>query len=411
MTLISELDLPDLPIEGPEFSADPMRFLTPAQQKHPWLARFRAGYVVHGLQAGRDLLAMDNRMGPHFHGVVEHFGAEGTEWARFMSEQIATTSGAKHDRMRASLASAFTPRRANLLRPLMRDVISRLLDEWAARDSFDFVDFASHFPIAVMCGVMGISSDHVRETHDAIEAQILCLRMDRNLLPDIMAGYEVLRSFTADVIREREKSGERNSELLLDALIETKTAGGLDENELRDLVITLLLGGYDTSKNELALIMNSLIEHPDMYQRCAVDKAFCGKVVQETLRLTSVATPSRTVFEEFDYQGITFPRGTHICFAVALSGRDPAAYDEPMAFRPERKANTRHLAFGRGTHICLGQFLALAILEEGLHLIAQRMKNPRLAGEVTWRPFRAGIWGIRTLPVAIDPEQGSQRGG
>ena len=93
MTAISELDLPDLPIETPEFSTDPMRFLTPAREKHPWLAKFRAGYVIHGLQAGRDLLAMDNRMGPHFHGVVEHFGAEGTEWARFMSEQIATTSG------------------------------------------------------------------------------------------------------------------------------------------------------------------------------------------------------------------------------------------------------------------------------------------------------------------------------
>lgn len=403
MTLISELDLPDLPIEGPEFSADPMRFLDPAREKHPWLAKFRAGYVVHGLQATRDLLFMDSHMGPHFHGVVEHFGAQGTEWARFMSEQIATTDGAKHDRMRASLAGAFTPRHANRLRPLMREVISNLLDEWQGRTGFDFVDFASHFPIAVMCGLMGISHDRVRQTHEAIEQQILCLRMDPKLLPDIMAGYEVLRSFTADVIREREESGALNSDMLLDAMIETKLAGGLDEDELRDLVITLLLAGYDTSKNELALIMKALIEHPDMYERCAAEKEFCTKVVQEILRHTSVATPSRTIFEEFDYQGITFPKGTHICFAVALSGRDPAAFEEPMAFNPEREHTSRHLAFGRGTHICLGQFLANAILEEGLHLIAQRMKNPRLDGEVTWRPFRAGIWGIRSLPIAIDP--------
>ncbi len=402
MTLISELDLPDLPIEGPEFSADPMRFLDPAREKHPWLAKFRAGYVVHGLQATRDLLYMDSHMGPHFHGVVEHFGAEGTEWARFMSEQIATTDGVKHDRMRQSLAAAFTPRHANRLRPLMRDVISKLLDEWEGRTSFDFVDFASHFPIAVMCGLMGISSDRVRQTHEAIEQQILCLRMDPALLPDIMAGYDVLRSFTAEIIAEREASGALDNSMLLDAMIETKLAGGLDENELRDLVITLLLAGYDTSKNELTLIMNALIEHPEMYERCAVEKEFCTKVVQEILRHTSVATPSRTIFEQFDYQGITFPKGTHICFAVALSGRDPAAYDEPMAFQPERNHTSRHLAFGRGTHICLGQFLANAILEEGLHLIAQRMKNPRLNGEVTWRPFRAGIWGIGSLPIVID---------
>lgn len=403
MTLISELDLPDVPIEAPEFSADPMRFLIPARAKHPWLARFRAGYVVHGLQATRDLLYMDDKMGPHFHGVVEHFGAEGTEWARFMSEQIATTSGPKHDRMRASLASAFTPRHANHLRPLMRETIGALLDEWRSRETFDFVDFAAHFPIAVMCGLLGISSHRVRQTHQAIEKQVLCLTMKREHLPEIMEGYNILRTFTADIIHEREESGDLDPDMLLDAMIQTKGAGGLTEDELRDLVITLLLAGYDTSKNELALIMHNLIDHPEMLERCASDRDFCSKTVQEILRHTSVATPSRTIFEPFEYDGIEFPEGTHICFAVALSGRDPAAYEDPLAFNPERERQSRHLAFGRGTHICLGQFLATAILEEGIHLVAQRMKNPRRAGEVTWRPFRAGIWGIRELPITVDP--------
>jgi cytochrome P450 len=52
-------------------------------------------------------------------------------------------------------------------------------------------------------------------------------------------------------------------------------------------------------------------------------------------------------------------------------------------------------------HICLGQFLALANVEEGVHVIAQRIVNPRLAGEVAWRPF-PGVWGIKSLPIAFD---------
>ena len=52
-------------------------------------------------------------------------------------------------------------------------------------------------------------------------------------------------------------------------------------------------------------------------------------------------------------------------------------------------------------HICLGQYLAKAQLEEGLHLIAQRLRRPRLAGEATWRPF-LGAWGLRTLPIAFN---------
>jgi hypothetical protein len=41
-------------------------------------------------------------------------------------------------------------------------------------------------------------------------------------------------------------------------------------------------------------------------------------------------------------------------------------------------------------------------LDEGLHQIAQRIVRPRLAGEVTWRPFRGGAWGIRALPIEFE---------
>jgi cytochrome P450 len=97
-----------------------------------------------------------------------------------------------------------------------------------------------------------------------------------------------------------------------------------------------------------------------------------------------------------------FPKGTLLCFATPLSGRDPTAFAEPMEFQPERERTLRHLAFGRGMHICLGQHLAKAQLEEGLHLIAQRLRYPRAAGAATWRPF-LGAWGLRTLPIAFEP--------
>jgi len=43
-------------------------------------------------------------------------------------------------------------------------------------------------------------------------------------------------------------------------------------------------------------------------------------------------------------------------------------------------------------------------LEEGLHLIAQRLKNPRQTGEAVWRSI-IGVWGLETLPIAFDPAQ------
>lgn len=72
-----------------------------------------------------------------------------------------------------------------------------------------------------------------------------------------------------------------------------------------------------------------------------------------------------------------------------------------------RDQSVRHLAFGRGAHQCLGMHLARLQIEEGLHLIAQRIKHPELAGKVTWRRF-PGVWGIESLPIRFTPASAKQ---
>jgi hypothetical protein len=41
-------------------------------------------------------------------------------------------------------------------------------------------------------------------------------------------------------------------------------------------------------------------------------------------------------------------------------------------------------------------------MEEGLHLIAQRLKDPVIVGAPTWRRF-PGVWGLETLPIRYTP--------
>jgi cytochrome P450 len=55
-----------------------------------------------------------------------------------------------------------------------------------------------------------------------------------------------------------------------------------------------------------------------------------------------------------------------------------------------------------GKHMCLGQYIARAQLQEGIHLVAQHMRDPRPAGELGWRPF-PGVWGIKGLPIEFTP--------
>src|SRR5690606_4538947 len=103
------------------------------------------------------------------------------------------------------------------------------------------------------------------------------------------------------------------------------------------------------------------------------------------------------------YRDVLLPRDTLLFFPVSVVGRDPSAFDDPHRFDPERALDVdrRHLAFGRGAHMCLGQYIARAQLQEGLHLIAQRLENPRRDGPMGWRPF-PGVWGIKGLPITFD---------
>lgn len=401
MQTVTEMDLPVLPVEEQEFAADPTPYVDAARKQHPWLAKFHAGYVIHGHQATKDLLNTDEKMRPFFDGVVEMFGAQGTGWADFMTSILPTVSGPTHDRLRSSVADAFTPRRAASTRPLMQTVISELLDEWAPKGEFDFAEFASFFPITVMCGLLGVSSDATRSLHDALETQVAAMSLNRDLLPKLLAGYETMFEFADSVVQQREAKGT-SEEDLIGLLIDTKNSGKLDEKELRHMIIVLLLAGFDTTKNMLTMVSYLVIQHPGMWERCAEDALYCRSVVEEALRHSGILVPFRVVTHDIEYDGVRFPEGTMLCFALPLTGRDPAAFPDPNTFDPERTFTNRHFAFGRGDHVCLGQYLARVQIEEGLHLIAQRLANPRITGAVERRPF-LGAGGLRTLPIAFDP--------
>jgi cytochrome P450 len=400
--LASDLALPMIPVESPELSANPYPYFEAARQKHPWLARFTEGYVVHSYRGVAELLGDDDNLLPGFGPVVDFYDVHHTMWARFWADMLPSISGEKHKRLRASVAHAFTPRHANHVRPLMQKVISELLDEWVPQGKFDFVEFASFFPISVMCGLLGVSTEPIPRIRSALETHILSLSLDPALKEPALAGWDVIWAFADETVKQREASGAFDEESLLDQLIASKNSGGMDETELRFMLLVLLLAGFDTSRNMLGLIMRTLLDRPEIYARCAEDKDYCGKVVEEALRFYGIATPYRVVGRDFVYQDVAFRKGEVIVCITALAGHDPSVFPDPSSFDPTRANASRNVAFGRGAHICLGQFLARTQLQEGLHLIAQRIRNPRLNGNIGWKPF-IGAWGFANLPITFDP--------
>ena len=402
MQSLGEIALPFLDVEEPEFSSQPVLHMAEARRAHPWLARCRHGYIITEYAAMKDLLFMDPKMRTAGDGVIEIMGAQGTEWGRFQQEHILAISGDRHKRVRDVLAPMFTPKKVDRHRALMRQVIATLLDEWAPKERFDFEEFASYFPITVMCSLIGASPGVVPGLRSSLETLGLSFNLIPGHLPALNEATLHIQAFATDLVAARRAGDRRDAQPdLLDALIEANDAGQLSDVEVNDLLIFLFVAGYDTSKNVLTLIMKALLDRPDIYERCAEDRGYCTKVVEEGLRFTNTVTVPRLPREDIVYRDVLIPKDSMLFFPASVATRDPSAVPDAEEFLPEREQVNKHLAFGRGKHICLGQFIARAQIEEGLNLIAQRLRKPRQTAPNGWRSF-LGVWGLKTLPLAFE---------
>jgi cytochrome P450 len=403
MQPITQLSLPQLAMEDPKFAEDPFSQFTAARRSHAWLAKNSFGYVVTEYAAMKDLLGMDDKLRVAHEGMIDLMNARGSQWGAFQLDSILGIGGERHKRIRDVLAPTFTPRAANEHRWLMRQVISRLLDEWAPRAGFDFEEFAAHFPITVMFSLIGASPDALPMVRTSLETLGLSFSLIPDFLPQLEKAVGIMQEFVTGLVQSR-RAGRRLHEQrdLLDALIEAHDSGGLTTVEMDNLLIFLFVAGYDTSKNVLTLIMHELLSRPQIYERCAEDPAYCRKVIEEGLRFQNPATIPRLLNGDLIYRDVLLPKDTMLFFPVSMAARDPSAVPRPDDFDPDREQSNRHMAFGRGMHICLGQFIARAQMEEGLHLIAQRITRPKLAGTPGHRPFM-GVWGLRGLPITFTP--------
>lgn len=402
MQLAAELDLPFLTMDQDEFAGNPFPHFAAARREHPWLARWTLGYVVTEYHAMRDLFAMEGRMRMLYHDIVAIMDAKGTPWGNFQERHMLSQSGPSHKRIRDVLAASFTPRQANLHRPLMREVIAGLLDEWAPRQTFDFEEFASYFPITVMCRLIGADPAVIPGLRSAMEAIGLSTSMDKRWLPAMQEGVVTMERFVDGLIAARRVRGPASDEGdLLDLVMSAQAGGGLTDRELADILIFLFVAGYDTSKNMMTLTMNLLLSRPDIYRRCGEDYNFARRVVEESFRYHSTTSSQRILDEDIVYRDVLLEKDAIVWFPLSVATQDERLIAEADRFDPEREQSLPHIGFGLGAHICLGQYIARAQIHEGLHLIASRLRNPKSAGPAGWRPF-PGAWGIRGLPVAFD---------
>ena len=163
------------------------------------------------------------------------------------------------------------------------------------------------------------------------------------------------------------------------AVIDELIAGGADDDELRDQVVTLLAAGHETTAGSLAWACERLARHPEVVARLREgEPGYLDATVKEVLRVRPVLsiTP-RKVVAPFEAGGWTLPPGVHVTPCPYLAHRRPEQWPEPTAFRPERFLDGAPepftwLPFGGGVRRCAGAAFATMELHEVLRAVVRR---------------------------------------
>jgi cytochrome P450 len=160
------------------------------------------------------------------------------------------------------------------------------------------------------------------------------------------------------IIAERRASGSDEGDLL-SMLLEAQDEDGsqMNDQQLRDEVMTLFLAGHETTALALSWSWYLLASHPEAEKKfhAELEQVLGGRtpdvsdlpnlkytdmIAKETMRLYPPAyAVGREAIEETELGGFAVPKGTQVFAFQWVTHRDPRFFDDPNAFKPERWSN------------------------------------------------------------------------
>jgi cytochrome P450 len=401
MPLASELELPTFDNTDPQLRGEQYRTAMGALRGHDgWLAAGPYGFIVINREAGEFFLRTKDAVFPGL-TIGELFGITEGPLHEEIVKNIININGDDHRRLRNLVNPALAARTVDRYRPAMRRFLTDLLGGLPADGRCEFIDaFAKPYPSLVIAEVMGAPlSDAPRLHHwsNWIQRQFdaTSLMTERPLIEEAVAEfYEYADQLIED---RRRRPGE---DLITDLITAEEEGERLSHDELRNLVLNVLVGGVDTSQSQLAHAVRLLAAHPDQWQALRTDpRGLALAAVDEALRYEPI-TPftARITVAEIEFRGVRFPAGSIVLVSAWHANRD--GVDPPGFDITADRPRARVLTFGAGIHYCVGANLARAEIQEGLAFLAEIVESIEPAGEPAFGT-PSGIYGLETLPLQL----------
>ena len=319
--------------------------------------------------------------------------------AHFTEGLLNHMDSPEHDVYRRMLAPDFMVKRVESLRPEVAAMVDELLDGMEAHGApVDLVAaYAFPIPALVTCSILGVPYEQKDFFVRCAEA---FLSGTSTAEAAAAAGGE-LHSYMGELIQG--KKANPGADTLSRMVTEYVQAGELDENVLVTLAELLLIAGFDTTANMIALGTLTLFQHPEQLEELKAKPDLWPGAVEELLRYLTITHRGRhrVATADIEVGGQLIRAGDGIIAAQDAANRDPETFPDPDALDVHRDAR-HHLAFGHGVHQCIGAAVARVELQEAYARLFARFPGLRLAADHDDIRFKheSSVYGIAELPVA-----------
>lgn len=359
---------------------------------------------------------------------------------------VANRGGEEWWQHRRILNPAF--RRPNIQKFVthMTDLTGEMLDEWEARsDSSSVVNVSSDADRLALKIVLrslfgDASEESVRNFGDAfLDVNTISGNYFRFPFPPLSwrtpsrnrmrRRVKEMDDFISEILARRaaadsqagDHAGEGATEPegdlfdLMRSSTDEQTGSRLTEEELRNEVLSMIIGGFETSSTSIGWLYHQLADHPEIQRRVQdeVDQVLSGRVptfadlpkltytrmvVDEALRLFAPAWQTmRRALDDDVIGGHRIPANTDVYINFFILHRHPEFWSEPERFDPERftpeavAARPRHAyqPFASGPRHCIGKHFGLSELLVATAMVAQRyhVEHPPVRTPVEMDPL------------------------
>jgi len=363
-----------------------------------WYATTPFGIAILRYEDANTLLK-DKRLFQGTRKWPSHYGITTGPLANWWKSMLLSVEGDDHLRLRRLAGPAFSPKTIEPLATFFAQLANELIDNFQSKGSCEFMsEFAEPFSARVITGLLGLDDQLWPKVADyATKLGYVFSVTIKEDLPIIEEGLLGILDISEKLIDSRRGIDKDDFVgTLVKASVDDKK---ITDDELLSLVSLLIFAGFDTTRNQIGLGMQTFSKYPTQWKLLGEKPELARAAVEEVMRFNPTITwVSREASVDLVYKDLAIKAGTTIHLLTIPAGSDPRKFENvDFDITAERAP---HFGFGGGMHHCIGHYVARLDMKEAFKALSKRLPNMQIAPGATYLPD-SGNTGPTKLPITF----------